>query len=69
MPPVGACGSQPNRTNSSSAMSRKRQEIIVPDVTVTDAGAEGIAIVRIDGMVVFVPYVVPGDVIDLKIYK
>ena len=50
-------------------MSRKRQEIIVPDVTVTDAGAEGKAIVRIDGMVVFVPYVVPGDVIDLKIYK
>ena len=50
-------------------MSRKRQEVIVPDVTVADAGAEGKAIVRHEGMVVFVPYVVPGDVIDLKIYK
>ena len=50
-------------------MSRNKKEIIIPDVTVSDAGAEGKAIVRIDGMVVFVPFVVPGDIIDLKIYK
>lgn len=50
-------------------MRKTKQEIIVPDVEVADAGAEGKAIVRIDGMVVFVPFVVPGDVIDLKIIK
>ena len=48
---------------------KTKQETIIPDVTVSDAGAEGKAIVRIDGMVVFVPFVVPGDVIDLLIYK
>ena len=50
-------------------MSRLKKEIIIPDVTVSDAGAEGNAIVRVDGMVVFVPFAVPGDVIDLKIFK
>ncbi len=50
-------------------MSRLKKELIVSDVEVNDAGAEGNAIVRVDGMVVFVPYVVPGDIIDLKIYK
>ena len=50
-------------------MSRTKHEIIIPDVEVCDAGAEGKAIVRVDGMVVFVPFVVPGDVIDLKIFK
>ena len=50
-------------------MTKLKKEIIIPDVTVSDAGAEGNAIVRIDGMVVFVPFAVPGDVIDLKIFK
>ena len=50
-------------------MRKTKQEIFVPDVEVADAGAEGKAIVRIDGMVVFVPFVVPGDIIDLKIIK
>lgn len=50
-------------------MSRLKKEIIIPDVAVSDAGAEGNAIVRVDGMVVFVPFAVPGDIIDLKIFK
>ena len=50
-------------------MRKTRQETVIPDVEVSDAGAEGKAIVRIDGMVVFVPFVVPGDIIDLKIFK
>ena len=50
-------------------MSRLKKEIIIHDVTVNDAGAEGNAIVRVDGMVVFVPFAVPGDVIDLLIFK
>ncbi len=50
-------------------MSKMKQEIILNDVTVSDAGAEGMAIVKHEGMVIFVPFVVPGDVIDLKIIK
>lgn len=50
-------------------MRKTKQEIVINDVTVSDAGAEGKAIVRLDGMVVFVPFVVPGDIIDLKIIK
>lgn len=50
-------------------MSKTKQEIIMHDVRVSDAGAEGMAIVRDEGMVIFVPHVVPGDVIDLKIIK
>ncbi len=51
-------------------MSKKRKEYkIVEDVTITDCAAEGKAIARIDDVVVFVPFVVPGDVVDLKIIK
>ncbi|MBP5548155.1 MAG: 23S rRNA (uracil(1939)-C(5))-methyltransferase RlmD [Bacteroidales bacterium] len=50
-------------------MSKIKKEVFVTDAEVCDAGAEGNAIVRVDGMVVFVPYVVPGDIIDLKIFK
>lgn len=50
-------------------MSRKKTNEIVRSVRVDDAGAEGKAIVHNDGMVVFVPFVVPGDIIDLLIYK
>lgn len=51
-------------------MSRKRKEQpIIENVTITDVAAEGKALVRINDLVVFVPFVVPGDVVDLKILK
>ena len=50
-------------------MRKKKEQPVIPDVPITDMGAEGKAIARIDGMVVFVPYVVPGDVADIKILK
>ncbi len=50
-------------------MRKKKQSIIVSDVEIVDAGAEGMAIARVEGMVVFVPFVVPGDVVDLQIVK
>ncbi|MCR4828294.1 MAG: 23S rRNA (uracil(1939)-C(5))-methyltransferase RlmD [Bacteroidales bacterium] len=50
-------------------MRKTRQEIILEDVTIADAGAEGKAVARVDGMVVFVPFVVPGDVVDIKVFK
>ena len=38
-------------------------------VLITDIGAEGNAIARVDGQVVFVPMLVPGDIVDLRIRK
>ena len=50
-------------------MSRKKEQPVIEDVLITDVGAEGKAVAHIDGMVVFVPFVVPGDVVDVKILK
>ena len=51
-------------------MSRKNKELpLLQDVSIADAGAEGMAVARVDGMVVFVPFVVPGDVVDVQLYK
>lgn len=51
-------------------MARKRKEFpILENVTIKDVAAEGKALARVNDMVVFVPFVVPGDVVDLKIRK
>ena len=51
-------------------MSRKRREQpIIENVIITGVAAEGKSLVRINDLVVFVPFVVPGDVVDLKILK
>ena len=38
-------------------------------VLVTDIGAEGNAVARVDNQVVFVPMLVPGDVVDIKVRR
>ncbi|MBQ7571023.1 MAG: 23S rRNA (uracil(1939)-C(5))-methyltransferase RlmD [Bacteroidaceae bacterium] len=51
-------------------MSRKRKELpVLEHIEITDVAAEGKALVRVDDLVVFVPWVVPGDVVDLKLTK
>lgn len=51
-------------------MTRKRKELpLLENITITDVAAEGKAIARVDNLVVFVPYVVPGDVVDLQIKR
>jgi 23S rRNA (uracil1939-C5)-methyltransferase len=51
-------------------MSRKKKELpILEQVTITDVAAEGKALARVNEMVVFVPYVVPGDVVDLQVKR
>ena len=48
-------------------MARKKKELpLLENITITDVAAEGKAIARVDNLVVFVPYVVPGDVVDLQ---
>src|SRR5664279_463387 len=38
-------------------------------VTITDIGAEGKAIARVNDMVIFTTHVIPGDVVDLQVTK
>ena len=38
-------------------------------VTIMDVAAEGKAIAKVNDLVIFVPYVVPGDVVDLQIKR
>lgn len=48
---------------------RHNQQIILENVTVESVAAEGKALCHVDGAVVFVPFAVPGDVIDIKVTK
>lgn len=51
-------------------MARKKKELpLLEKITITDIAAEGKALARVDGLAVFVPYVVPGDVVDLQIRR
>lgn len=48
---------------------KTKQKQLIEQVLITDAAAEGNAIAKIDDLVVFVPFVVPGDIVDLEIYR
>ncbi len=50
-------------------MSRKKELPVLEKVKITDIGAEGNAIARIDNMVLFVPMLIPGDVVDVKVVR
>lgn len=47
----------------------RRSLPIYRDIMIEGVAAEGKAITRIDDIVVFVPYCVPGDVVDLQVTK
>lgn len=50
-------------------MSRKNKQQLLEDVAVTDYAAEGKALARVDGKVVFISGAVPGDVADVMLTK
>lgn len=51
-------------------MARKRKPLpILEQITITDVAAEGKALAKVDNLVIFVPYAVPGDVVDLQIRR
>jgi 23S rRNA (uracil1939-C5)-methyltransferase len=47
----------------------KKQKPFYENVLITDIGAEGMAIGRVNDVVVFVPQVIPGDVCDLQVTR
>jgi 23S rRNA (uracil1939-C5)-methyltransferase len=50
-------------------MGRKKELPLLEKVRITDIGSEGNALARVDNQVVFVPMLIPGDVVDIKIIK
>ena len=50
-------------------MSRKRIDLLLEAVTIEAVAAEGKALAHVDGMVVFVDFAVPGDVVDIQVFK
>ena len=51
-------------------MPRKKKPLpLLENITITDFAAEGKSIARVDDMVVFVPWAVPGDVVDLQVRR
>ena len=50
-------------------MSRKKTDIILENITIEAVAAEGKALAHVEGIVVFVENAVPGDVVDIRVYK
>ena len=50
-------------------MGRSKQKGLLENLLITDIAAEGKAIARLEGMVVFVSDCVPGDVVDVQVVR
>lgn len=51
-------------------MSRKKKSLpVLENITITDYAAEGKALARVNELVVFVPFAVLGDVVDLQVRR
>ena len=50
-------------------MGRRKELPLLERIRITDIGAEGNAIARVDNLVVFVPMLIPGDIVDIRVIK
>ena len=50
-------------------MGRRKGLPLLQKVTITAIGAEGNALARVDNLVVFVPMLIPGDVVDIQVIR
>jgi len=57
------------RLNKNQEVGRKKELPLLEKVLITDIGSEGNAIARVNNQVVFVPMLIPGDVVDIKVRK
>lgn len=48
---------------------KKKKNIVLENILIEDYAAEGRSIARVDGKVIFVEQVVPGDVVDIRLGK
>ena len=50
-------------------MRKKKKNIVLEKLLVEDYAAEGKSLARVDGKVIFIENVVPGDVVDVRLLK
>ena len=50
-------------------MKKKKSPEYFTDVLIVDAGSEGMSVAKPEGRVIFIPFGVPGDVVDIEVYK
>ena len=50
-------------------MGRNKKDIIIENVEIESVAAEGKALAKVDGTVLFVQFAVPGDIVDVKVTK
>jgi len=55
--------------NEKALIRKKKQLPLLEKVLITDIAAEGKAIAKVDEKVVFVPYVAPGDIVDIQLTR
>jgi 23S rRNA (uracil1939-C5)-methyltransferase len=49
---------------------RKTEKIVFENIRILDAGAKGVSVAKApDGKVIFIPNVVPGDIVDIQTLK
>jgi 23S rRNA (uracil1939-C5)-methyltransferase len=62
--------SRPFRSTAKLVKVRKRRpNPLIENVEIIDIAAEGKAIAKVDGQVVFVPFAVPGDIVSIQVSK
>ena len=50
-------------------MKKKREPEYLYDVEIVDAGSEGMSVAKPEGRVIFIPFGVPGDIVDIEVFK
>src|SRR5215216_6206513 len=50
-------------------MSRKKKNIILEKVQAEDYAAEGKSLARVNGKVIFIENVIPGDIVDVRLSR
>ena len=50
-------------------MTKKKNLPLLQNIEITGIAAEGKALTRVDDMVLFVPYCVPGDIVDIQVTR
>jgi 23S rRNA (uracil1939-C5)-methyltransferase len=50
-------------------MKKKREPEYLYDVEIVDAGSEGMSVAKPEGRVIFIPFGVPSDIVDIEVFK
>lgn len=48
---------------------RKKELPLLEKIRITDISSEGNALARVDNQVIFVPMLIPGDIVDIQVHK